>query len=72
MPALTLAASGRGRAFSITRTPGGSRPTEPGRFAITTTSSTCGASAGERALELGRMPVRDDDGGDAHRPSASR
>ena len=46
--ALTFAANGRGRGFSSTRAPSGTSPTLPGRFAITTSSSTCGASAGQR------------------------
>ena len=35
-------------------------------FAITTSSSTCGRERGQRLLELARMTVRDDDGGDLH------
>ena len=36
-------------------------------FAITSSSSTCGASGGSELLELRRVAVRDDDGGDLHR-----
>ena len=39
-------------------------PTLPGRFAITTSSSTCGASAGSERSSSRGVPVRDDDGGD--------
>ena len=46
--------------------PPAASPTLPGRFAITTSSSTCGASAGSDSRQLARVAVRDDDGGDLH------
>ena len=72
MPALTFAASGRGRAFSITRTPGGSAADGAGEVRDHDELVDLRHERRKRALELGRMAVRDDDGGDAHRPSASR
>ena len=72
MPALTFAASGRGRGFSITRTPGGTRSDRAGEVRDDDDLVDLRRERGERALELGRVAVRDDDGGDAHRPSASR
>jgi hypothetical protein len=45
-PRFAFAANESGRSFSSTRTPSGTAPTLPGRLATTTTSSTCGASAG--------------------------
>ena len=72
VPALMLAAKLAGRAFSITRAPSASTGPEPGVFAITTTSSTCGTSAGSDSSELRAVAVGDDDGGDVHAASTSR
>ena len=72
IPTLTLAANESGRSFSSTRTPSGTAPTLPGRFAITSRSSTCAAERRQRALELTGVAVRDDDRRDRHRPSTSR
>ena len=58
-PSFAFAANESGRGFSTTRAPSGSAPTRPGTFAITSSSSTCGASAGQRLLELARVAVRD-------------
>ena len=62
-----------GASFSSTRTPGGTSPTLPGTFAITTSSSTCGDERRERRAQVGRVAVRHDDGRDArHGASTSR
>ena len=55
-PAFTFAANVRGRGLSSTRAPAGSAPTLPGRFAITTSSSTWGASAGSDASSSRAWP----------------
>ena len=42
------------------------RPAWPGRFATTTSSSTCGKSAGSDRSSSARVPVGDDDRRHAH------
>ena len=66
-PTFAFAAKESGRSFTCTRVPGGSSAgTLPGMFAITSSSSTCGASGGSERLQLRRVAVRDDDGADLH------
>ena len=72
MPALTFAASGSGRGFSITRTSGGHGADRAGKVRDHDELVDLRHERGKRSLELGGVAVRDDDGGDAHRPSASR
>ncbi len=71
-PRFAFAANESGRSFTSTRVPGGSSAgTLPGMFAITSSSSTCGASAGsdvsssaawpcEMTTALTFMPAPDD------------
>ena len=65
--AFTFAAKRRGRGFSSTRAPSGTLADAAGHVRDTSSSSTCGASAGSDSLELARMAVRDDDRRDLHR-----
>ena len=59
----TFAPKPSGCSLWTASTPSG---TEPGMFAITTSSSTCVAQGGQRFLELARVAVRDDDRRDLH------
>ena len=69
--AFRLAEYERGRSFSMTRAPCRSAGRLPGMLATTRSSSTCGASARQRRLELPRMSVRDDDAASSHRPPST-
>ena len=56
-PRLTFSARRRGRSFSIRRASGGrTGGAEPGRFATTTSSSTCRASAGSNVSSSSACP----------------